>query len=461
MGSKLITGSLEQPFAFLRNLINKGHSRSINARKNILASLLIRGCNITITMMLVPLTIHYVKPTQYGIWLTLSSIIGWFSFFDIGLGNGMRNKFAEAVAKDDHEAARTYVSTTYAILISIISVALLVFFCINPFLNWSKILNTPPDMAHELSVLAMIIFVFFSIQFVLQLISTVLQAAQQPAKAALFGFFGSLFSLTVIFILTKTTSGNLVYLGLSLGFTPVLVLSASSGWFYTHQFRRYAPSLKYVNFKFARNLMGLGMKFFVLQVAGIAVYETSNLIISQLFGPAQVTPYNIAYKYFGIISMIFGITMTPFWSAFTEAWVKKDFDWIRNTMRKLNILWGIMLIVTLFMLLFSNLFFRLWVGKEVTVPIAISIVLAAYFLINSRNMIYMYFLNGVGKIKLSLYFSVLGMVLNIPLAIFLGKKIGVHGVILSTLILNGISMIWTVLQYNKIINNKATGVWNQ
>jgi O-antigen/teichoic acid export membrane protein len=307
----------------------------------------------------------------------------------------------------------------------------------------------------------MIVFVFFSMQFVLQLISTVLQASQQPAKAALFGFFGSLFSLTVIFILTKTTSGNLLYLGLSLGFTPVLVLSASSIWFYTHQFRRYAPSIKYVNFKFARSLVGLGMKFFILQVAAIAVYETSNIIISQLFGPAQVTPYNIAYKYFGIIAMIFGITMTPFWSAFTEAWVKKDFEWIKNTMRKLNMLWGILLIVTLFMLAFSNLFFRLWVGKDVTVPVAISMVLAAYFMINARNMMYMYFLNGVGKIKLSLYFSILGMLLNVPLAIYLGKKIGVHGVILSTLILNSISMVWTVLQYNKIINNRATGIWNQ
>ena len=49
--------------------------------------------------MLVPLTIHYINPTRYGIWLTVSSIIGWVSFFDIGFGNGLRNKFAEALAK--------------------------------------------------------------------------------------------------------------------------------------------------------------------------------------------------------------------------------------------------------------------------------------------------------------------------------------------------------------------------
>ncbi|HTI09311.1 MAG TPA: hypothetical protein VL832_12170 [Puia sp.] len=461
MGTKIISGSSIEPVAFVKNLINKGHSRSINAKKNILASLLLRGCNILTTMMLVPLTIHYVKPTQYGIWLTLSSVIGWVGLFDIGLGNGLRNKFAEALAKGEHEMARIYVSTTYAIMIIIISLALLIFFCINPFLNWAKILNTPPDMAHELSLLAIIILGFFSMQFVLQLVSTLLQAAQQPAKASLFGLFGSVFSLIVVFILTKTTSGNLIYLGLSLGFSPVLMYAASSIWFYTHKFKSYAPSIKYVNFKYARNLMGLGMKFFILQMATIVVYETTNLIISQLFGPAQVTPYNIAYKYFGIIAMVFGITMSPFWSAFTEAWVKKDIDWIRNTMRKLNMFWCGLLIVTLFMLAFSNIFFRLWVGKEVTVPVSISIVLAAYFLVNARNMMYMYFLNGVGKVKLQLYFSLLGMALNIPLSIYLGKKFGMPGIIMSTLILGSITMVWTIIQYDKIINNKATGIWNQ
>jgi O-antigen/teichoic acid export membrane protein len=111
------------------------------------------------------------------------------------------------------------------------------------------------------------------------------------------------------------------------------------------------------------------------------------------------------------------------------------------------------------MLAVSSFAFRIWVGKDVTVPIGISIVLAAYFIIYVRNMIYIYFLNGIGKVKLQLYSSVAGMIINIPLAIFLGRKLGVAGVILSSVILNGINTIWTVIQYKKIINNKATGLW--
>jgi O-antigen/teichoic acid export membrane protein len=439
----------------------KGHERSNKAKKNILLAIFIKGIGIAISLVLVPLTIHYVNPTQYGIWLTLGSIIGWFGFFDIGFGNGLRNKFAEAVAKGEHELARTYVSTTYAILSIIIAAVLIIFFCINPFLNWARILNTPDSMEGELSTLALMVFVFFSVQFVLQLLNTVMTANQEPAKASIFNLLGSIFSLTVIFVLTKTTEGNLLYLGAALGFAPVLVLIVSTFWFYNRQYKRYAPSIKHVRFKFARDLMTLGIKFFVLQIAALIIYETSNIIIAQLFGPAQVTPFNIAYKYFSIISMGFGIIMLPFWSAFTEAWFKKDIPWIRNVMKNLIILWGLISAVAIIMLIFSNLIYRLWVGKEIIVSTGISVVVAAYVIINAWCNIFSNFLNGVGKIKLQIYSGILGAVINIPLAIFLGKHLGISGVLLSSCILGIVSAIWSPIQYQKLINNTAKGIWNK
>ncbi len=445
----------------IKNFFTQGNERSINAKRNILIIAVLKGCGIAISLFLVPVTIHYVNPTRYGIWLTLSSIVGWFSFFDIGLGNGLRNKFAEAVASGKPEMARIYVSTTYAILTIIIAVVLLLFFCINPFLNWAKILNTPADMAGELKLLALIVFGFFCIQFVLQLITTIITANQQPAKASIFGFLGSLFSLGIIYVLTKTTSGNLIYLGTVFSVTPVVVLIASSIWFYTHKYKQFAPSIKYVKFRFARDLMTLGIKFFVIQMAAVILYQTSNLIIAHLFGPEQVTPYNIAYKYFSVITMAFSIIMLPLWSAYTEAWIKKDIAWIKNSINKLVLIWILIAITVTVMLISSNFIYRMWVGKEIKVPISVSVVMAAYVIINGWCGIFSQFLNGVGKIKLQLYSGTFGAIINIPLAIMLGKHLGIYGVLLSTVILGAVSAVWSPIQYKKIINNKATGIWNK
>src|SRR5690554_484991 len=117
----------------LREKFSKGQGRTVKAKKNILGSILIKGGSIAISLVMVPLTIDYVNPSRYGIWLTLSSIVGWFSFFNIGLTHGLRNKFAESKAKGDDSMAQMYVSTTYAILAIIFSSVWLIFLLINPF----------------------------------------------------------------------------------------------------------------------------------------------------------------------------------------------------------------------------------------------------------------------------------------------------------------------------------------
>ena len=188
----------------------KGHERSIRAKKQILYSIIVKGSSIIITLLLVPITIHYLNPTKYGIWLTLSSIIGWLTFFDIGLGNGLRNRFAEAIARNDIHLAKILVSTTYALL-SLISIGVLsVFLIVQIFLDWTRILNTPSEMGTELRVLAILVVSLFCIQFVFNLIITILTADQKPALANFLNFLINLFSLVLIFTISKLTHGSLL-----------------------------------------------------------------------------------------------------------------------------------------------------------------------------------------------------------------------------------------------------------
>jgi O-antigen/teichoic acid export membrane protein len=103
----------------------------------------------------------------------------------------------------------------------------------------------------------------------------------------------------------------------------------------------------------------------------------------------------------------------------------------------------------------------MWVGKDIKVPISISIVIAFYVILNGWSNIYSQFLNGVGKVQLQLYGSIFGAILNIPLAIFLGKHLGISGVILSTCFIGVINAVLSPIQYFKILNNRATGIWNK
>jgi len=446
---------------FIINFFTKGHQRTLEAKKNIAASFLIKGISIAISMAFVPLTINYVNPTQYGIWLTLSSIVAWFSFFDMGFGNGLRNRFAEAKAVGNMESARIYISTTYAVLGIIFGTVFLLFYGINFFIDWSKVLNAPSNMAHELSILALIVFSFFCIQIVLKTINTVLIADQKPAKSAFFDMLGQLLALVIIFILTKTTKGSLLYMGIALGFVPIIVLLLSSFWFYNTAYKSFAPSFKYIRFSFANDIMKLGVKFFIIQIAVLVVYQTTNIIIAHVCSPEDVTIYNIAYKYFGIGIMIFGIVISPFWSAFTEAYSLNDYSWMIKSVNYLRYVALFIIIIVLFMVLVSPLFFHLWIGDIVKIRLTVSIIVALYIMVIIWNSLYSMLLNGMGKIKLQLYVSLVGTVINIPLAIFFGKSYGIEGVVLSSFLLNLVSAIYSPIQVKRLINKNAKGIWNE
>lgn len=102
----------------LKNLL-QGDSRSKVVAQNILASVGIKGISIMVTFMLVPLTIGYVSPKLYGIWLTLSSFLTWLCFLDIGLAQGLKTQLAAAIAKGEMQRGKELVSTTYFMLILI------------------------------------------------------------------------------------------------------------------------------------------------------------------------------------------------------------------------------------------------------------------------------------------------------------------------------------------------------
>lgn len=448
----------------ITNFFTKGHERSIRAKKNILWSLLIKGTGIAISLVLVPLTINYVNPSRYGIWLTLSSIVGWFGFFDIGLTQGLRNKFAEAKAKKDDSIAQVYVSTTYAILSIIFFGIWLLFLICNNFLNWSKILNVSENIQSEVSTLAVIVFSYFCLTFVLKIITTILFADQQSAKSSFIDLLGQVISLFFILILVKTTEGSLIKLGMALCVSPLVVLLGANLILFKSTYKKYKPKISKVNFSYAKNLFSLGSIFFIIQVANILQFQTANIIIAQSFNIADVTSYNIVYKYFGILNMIFLIFLTPFWSASTEAYHKNDIQWIKNGIKKYNQLNIVMILIGFMMLVFSSTVYRLWLGEgKVNIDFSLSLFGFIFFNTSIFGGKYVSFLNGISALRIQFIACIISPFLYVFLSIFLIRyfSMGVYALFIASIITNFNTFLLAPIQYHQIINKGKKGIWTR
>ena len=144
-------------------------ARTKEVKRHISLTFVYKALAIGLSFLLVPLTINYLNIEQYGIWMTLLSVMSWVAFFDIGLGNGLRNKLAEAVAVNDIKLAKIYVSTAYIAISFIALLFLVILLAILPVINWTKVFNTTSLNNAELLKLVFVVGFFFLFNFVLSL----------------------------------------------------------------------------------------------------------------------------------------------------------------------------------------------------------------------------------------------------------------------------------------------------
>lgn len=445
----------------IESFLNQGNERSLKTKKNIIASFFIKGFSLLTSLLVVPLTIDYLDKTKYGIWLTLSSVLAWISFFDVGIGNGLRNKFAIAKARGEIKKARIYVSTSYALMLIIIVPVTLLFLSINHTLNWPKILNATADMSSELSFLAAVVLVFTSLQFIVKVISYILLADQRPAVNDLLSLISSIFIIVSIYFLTKITDGSMLYIGAVFSGFPFLVMMIASVVFFKKSYKYYRPAVEYVEFGFSRDLLGLGFKFFILQIAGLVVFQSANIIIAQILGPEYVSEFNIAYKYFSIPLMAFIIILTPIWSAFTDAYTSNDKSWMINVLKKLKKIALLFTVSIIFMLIISQFIYNIWIGDSIKISFSTSLFMTIYIILFIWMSLYVYLINGIGTIKLSMYLSFIEIIGNIALAIFLGKYFGLIGILVSMALFVALKGILIYIQVNKVLNDNAIGIWGK
>jgi O-antigen/teichoic acid export membrane protein len=210
-----------------------------------------------------------------------------------------------------------------------------------------------------------------------------------------------------------------------------------------------------------KQLSSLGVQFFIIQIAAMIIFTTDNIIITNLFGPDEVTPYNLTYKIFSIIIMLNGILITPIWSISTQAYAEKDFSWLRKLIKYMNIVILCLIIAGFLIRLFFNTIIDLWIGQSYSLNISTGLInmMFMFMCLNIWNNLYSNILSGISKIKLGVKVTVMTGLLNIPLSIYFAKNLnyGVTGVIMATNICLSITAIISPIQvFYFIYSNKKS-----
>jgi len=429
-------------------------------KKDLLGVFVFKGFSMVLNFAIIAIVLNIISPGEYGVWLTISSIISWLSFMDFGLANGLKNKLVKLFLHRKYKLIRVYISSSIFTM-SVIGIAIVALaMCISLNVDLSKVLNTTVPQKTLLGI------VFFSVLFfIAKAVSDLIQTfkiAEQSVSYVTHISFISNFALFLIVLAVNVFDKTIGLFAFAFifSFVPFFISAFYSIRLLQTRYRHLQPSYKYINLGLTKDVYKLSMAFFLIQFAGIIIFSTDNVIIASIFSPGEVTKYNIAYRLFGIVPMIVSVVLTPYWPAIAKAYNLENLAWIKRKMNRLVLLWFVLCLLAGGVLFFADKLYFLWLNKDLNIAFAMSFGMFVYAMIASWNMIFAMFINSIGKIRLQLIGSLLAGALNIPLSIYLAKQFGPQGVIWATIICLSFSAVWSPIQYYKLVSRKARGIWN-
>lgn len=391
-------------------------NRSKLLLKNVIASFLLKGWSAVIVLAMVPLTLKILGVYNNGVWLTISSILLWINLMDIGLGNGLRNAIAQYIAMSQFEKLKEAIASTFFML-SIVTLPILLIAIIVIFgFDMNNALGIDSNKVSNLNTILIAAVALTCGTFICKAVGNFYMGIQLPAVNNLIICCGQTLSLILTFIAYLAGSHSLLLVVLINTAAPLLVWCISIPITFYGNYSQYRPSISDINLNMSKNLCSVGLQFFIIQICAIVLFSSSNIIISKMFSPSEVTPYQIAYRYFNIAFVAFSTICMPFWNATTDAYTRGDKAWLHKMDQRLNLLIGGVVVTVLLMILISPFIYRIWIGDDVFIPKSLSIGVAVYILVLTISQRYSYILNGLNCLRIQIIFTCGAAIIFLPLA---------------------------------------------
>jgi O-antigen/teichoic acid export membrane protein len=387
------------------------------------------------TMLIsVPLTLGYLGPERFGMWMAITAVITMLGFADLGLSNGVLNAVAHASGRDAEREIRRIISSGLFMLCLVGSAMLLVFAVSYSHIPWATVFNvSSATAAREAGPVVLVLVMCFLATLPLGLTQKIQMGLQRGYWANLWETLGSIGGLLGILVAIRLEAG-LPWIALAMAGIPVVFRGVNTLVFFSFQKFALRPRPGNINPGIVRKLFSTGLLFFILQIAVIVGFQSDNIIIARILGAEAVAGYDVALKLATLPAMFIGFVVVAQWPAYGEALTRGDTDWIRHTFfRTLRVCMAVTIPFAAILLGWGDHIIRLWAGPEVVPSIDLLAGMAAWSLLLVIGSVVSALLNGLHVVRFQAVCAMLMAVGNILLSIYLVGKIGITGAIYGTL----------------------------
>jgi O-antigen/teichoic acid export membrane protein len=394
-----------------------------------------RIISATLTLVSLPLAVRYLGAERYGVWATIVTTAVWINLLDLGIANTLTNHISRAYALDDKASAARYFTNALVLTCTVSALAgvLCVVFC--PRINWGGVFNAGHSVpANELTHTVMVAALLTLAGVPCSLAGKLLAGYQElhvnnyaATAGAIAGVLGLALgvalhvSMPVLFVMSV---GCLSFAGFA---TLVWLVTWHKPWLLPR------PSL--IEAGAIKELLSSGSSFFLIQVAAVVVFSSDNLVVSHYLGAAEVTPYSVTWRLAGLAAVLQSLIFPALWPAYSEAYAKRDYDWIRRTFAiTLKGSLTLNLSCALLLAFLGRPLIRWWAGAAAVPARHLLFAMGLWALISGFMSVESCLLAALNRVREQAVLSILAAAINVILSIALVQRIGSVGVIGGTIL---------------------------
>lgn len=405
----------------------------------------------------IPLLIHYLGSTNYGVWVLVFTLFQWILMMDFGLSSVLKTKIPELQHSGNSTLIGAYIKAAYVGCCYIAIAIFILFSAAVFFFDIQSVLNVPFESTFVTKLFLLNVF-FFCVNFILNTHKALYvgvhrgKFAEQSIAVNQIVFL--LFLLVPIFVFPSLKEESKLYLISCInGINCFIVNFIYTFYFFRTEKISLSKTLKIPKHNL-NEMYRLGFKYMVIQVFTFFLFASDNYILAYFFGPKEVVPYDITTKYFHFPLMILMAGMAPLWSSFSKNYLEKNTEWFKMSFKKFNYFYALILIGMLLCAVIAPVIMKIWISEDFSVPPFLIITVAVLTSLRIYITFYSYFFNGIGNLRSTLVLLMMSVVLKIPLAyLFIKLDFGISSVVLSSAVCLAIWIIVQPVEASKIVAN--------
>lgn len=268
--------------------------------RNAIVNYLGLGFGIVTGIVLTPLLLRHFGATDYGLWVLLTSVVGYAGLLDAGVGTAVIQHASQAHARDDHETLAALYGTATAFYCA--SGALLVGLCgvLLPFLGTALHIAHGSDTTAR--VVLMVLVVSSAIGFVGNVPTAGLVGGGRSDRLGLasmpLSLLGRLAQIAVVFYGRGLIALALTTMVTGLAGIAVTLLVAR------HTYPDFQMHVGLANRATMKLLLRSGRRNTMVSLAGLVSYGLDQVVIAAVLPLAKLAPYAVALRVVNVVRSI-------------------------------------------------------------------------------------------------------------------------------------------------------------